>query len=54
MEQEDNRLIGVAWNNYFLVASHWQTSSHNVVSSTPSQSEIGTHNISGDRHWLYR
>ena len=26
---------GVPWENYWPVASHWQTLSHNVVSSTP-------------------
>ena len=31
------------------VTSHWQTLSHNVVSSTPRQSGIKTYNISGDR-----
>ena len=31
-------------------ASHWQTLSHNVVSSTPRLGRIGTHNVSGDRH----
>ena len=36
------------------VASHWQTLSHNVVSSTPHLSEVWTHNVSSDRHWLYR
>jgi len=27
--------------------------SHNVVSSTPHLSEMQTHNVSGDRHWLH-
>jgi hypothetical protein len=40
--------------NHRSVASHWQTSSHNVVSSTPCLSGIQTHNISGDRHRLLR
>jgi hypothetical protein len=31
--------------NYRHIASHWQTLSHNVVSS-----EIRSHNFSGDRH----
>jgi hypothetical protein len=33
-----------------LVASHWQTSLHNVVSSTPRHEWVRTHNINGDRH----
>jgi len=41
---------GVSGVNYRPAASHWQTLSHNVVSS----SEIRTYNISGDRHWLHR
>ena len=42
-------LVEETWGsgeNHRPVASHWQTLSHNVVSST--------HNISGDRHWLHR
>ena len=31
-------------------ASHRQTLSYNVVSSTPSPSGIRTHNVSGDMH----
>jgi hypothetical protein len=37
---------GVPGENHQPVASHWQTLSHNVVSSTP-------HTFSGDRHWLH-
>ena len=46
---------GVPGQNHRPVASHWQTLSHNVVSSTPHY-ECGywTHTVSGDRHWLHR
>ena len=38
---------GVPGENHRPVASHWQTLSHNVVSSTPRLSWIQTLNISG-------
>ena len=43
---------GVPRENHRPALSHWQTLSRNVVSSTPRLSEIRTHNVSGDRHWL--
>jgi hypothetical protein len=39
---------------HWHAASHQQTLSHNVVSSTPRLSKIRTHNFSGDRHLLHR
>jgi hypothetical protein len=41
---------GVPGENHRPAASHCQTLSHNVLSSTPRLSENRTHNISGDRH----
>ena len=41
---------GVPGENHGPVASHRQTVSHNVVSSTPRMSGIRTHSVSGDRH----
>jgi hypothetical protein len=43
---------GLPGENHRPAASHWQTLSNNVVSSTPRLSEIRTRNFSGDRHWL--
>ena len=45
---------GAPGENHWHVASHWQTLSHNVVSSTPRMSEFQTPNFSGDKHWLHR
>jgi hypothetical protein len=45
---------GVPGKDHQSVASHWQTWSHHVVSSTPRQSGIPTHNFRGDRCWLHR
>jgi hypothetical protein len=39
---------GVPGDNHRSAASHWQTLSHNVVSSTPRLSGIRAHNVSGD------
>jgi hypothetical protein len=58
-----NNISDIAWSSVLLmevtvvpgenhrpVASHGQTLSHKVVSSTPRLSWIRTHNVSGDRH----
>jgi hypothetical protein len=42
-------LVEETWvprKNHRPAASHWQTLSHNVLSSTPCMSGIRTHNIS--------
>ena len=44
---------GVHGENHCPAASHWQTLSHDVVSSTPRLSGIRTHNASGDKYWLH-
>ena len=43
---------GVLGENYRPTASHWQTLSHKVVSSTTGIGGIQTHNFSDDRHSL--
>ena len=40
--------IGVSGENHRPVASHWQTLSHNFVSSTHNLSGVRTYNRSGD------
>jgi hypothetical protein len=42
------RKPGVPRENHRPDASHWQSLSHNVVSSTPRLNGIPTHNRSGD------
>ena len=56
-------VICISWESVLLVeetgennrpvASHWQTLSNNVLSSTPHLRGVWTH-VSGDRHWLHR
>ena len=43
-------LVEETEENHQPVASHKQTLSHSVVSSTPRQNRIQIHNVSGDRH----
>jgi hypothetical protein len=42
---------GVPGKKHWPVASHWHTLLHNAVLSTPHQTRIRTHNVSGDRYW---
>jgi len=51
----------ISWRSVLLVEetevpgeNHWQTLSHNVVSSTPRHERGRTHNFSCDRQWLHR
>ena len=44
---------GVPGENHRAASSHWQTLSHNVVSSTPHLDGDRTHNFIGDMYWLH-
>ena len=44
----------VAGENHQPVASHWQSLSHNVVSSTLRHEQGSNSQQSGDRQWLHR
>ena len=58
-----NNIPVVSWRSVLLmeetgenhrpVANHRQTITYNVVSSTPSLSGIGTHNVCGDSRFKY-
>ena len=58
-----NNTSVISWRSVLLVeetgvltkihqpaASHWQTLSHNIVSSSPRLCKVRTHNVSGDRY----
>ena len=45
---------GEPGKKHWPVASHWQTLSHNVVSSTPHHEQDSNSQLSGDGHWLHR
>jgi hypothetical protein len=62
-----NNISVISWQSVLLVeettvpreigqpvASHWQTLSHDVVSSTHRLGGIRTHNIGIDRHWWHK
>jgi len=44
---------GVPGENHRPVASHWQTWSYNVVSSTPRHEWVWTHSFRGDMHYRW-
>ena len=45
---------GVPQKKHWPATGHWQTVSHNVLSSTPPYEWIRTHNFNGHRHWMHR
>jgi len=51
-----NNILAISWRSVLLVEEtgenhpHWESLSHNVVSSTPHLSGIRNHNFSGDKH----
>ena len=53
-----NNISVISWRSILLVEvtreNHWQTLSHNVVSTTPYLTGFELTTFSGDRHWLHR
>jgi hypothetical protein len=62
-----NNISVISWRSVWLLeetgvpreihrsaVNHWQTSSHNGVSSTPRLSGIQIHNLIGERYWSTR
>ena len=47
-------LLEETGENHRPAAIHWQTLSHNVVSSTPRLIGFRIHNFNGDRYWLHQ
>jgi len=51
-----NNILAISWRSVLLVEEtgenhpHWESLSHNVVSSTPRLSGIRNHSFSGDKH----
>jgi len=44
----------IGGENHRPAVSHWQTLSHNVVSSTPRHEQDSNAQLCGERNWLHR